>query len=56
VPPGFDVRAYPSPARELEAYHELAELLAAAAGAQLLGGCCGTTPQHIGALKERLGR
>ncbi|HET7841347.1 MAG TPA: homocysteine S-methyltransferase family protein, partial [Terriglobia bacterium] len=23
-------------------------------GAQVLGGCCGTTPKHIGALKEGL--
>lgn len=28
----------------------------AAAGARLLGGCCGTAPGHIEALKERLGR
>ncbi len=27
----------------------------AAAGAQLLGGCCGTTPAHIRALRDRVG-
>jgi len=27
----------------------------AAAGAQLLGGCCGTTPEHIAALRRRVG-
>jgi 5-methyltetrahydrofolate--homocysteine methyltransferase len=34
-----------------------AELLAplAAEGVRLLGGCCGTTPEHIRALRERIG-
>ena len=27
----------------------------AAAGVNLIGGCCGTTPEHIAALKERVG-
>ena len=28
----------------------------AAMGARILGGCCGTTPEHIAAVKERIGK
>lgn len=38
--------------------HEFAEVIAAcvAAGARLVGGCCGTTPAHIRAVREALRR
>ncbi len=26
------------------------------AGAQMAGGCCGTTPEHIAAIREQLAR
>ncbi len=43
---------YPdSPARFAEAVAPLA-----ARGVRILGGCCGTTPAHIHALRERVGR
>ena len=42
-------------------YSETAEQMAAvagefkAAGVKILGGCCGTTPEYIAAVKSRLG-
>jgi methionine synthase I (cobalamin-dependent) len=28
----------------------------AGAGADIIGGCCGTTPEHIAAIRQALGR
>ena len=42
-------------------YHETAEQMAESAvelatvGARLIGGCCGSTPEFIAAVKEKLG-
>ena len=56
-PPSWKFGFYPrfsgseavSPARYLEAAREWKKI-----GAQAIGGCCGTTPAHIGALREGL--
>jgi S-methylmethionine-dependent homocysteine/selenocysteine methylase len=49
--------AAPSPSRDVVSPPQLAALATQwlAAGARLLGGCCGTTPDHIRALRQLIG-